>query len=414
MRSAIIGVVLVVLTVLVAYLNLPREDYTVKLVMSSAEGLAVGGRVWVNGFDAGWIQNVEARDGKAVITAGVAPDYAPLHAGTKVRVQWYAALGERILVLYPGPSSNAAIPNGGLLQADSEQVEVDQVLAALDQPTRQKLNGLIEGVHNTTGGREQDFQNLTRSAGPAVQAAGAVFDALGRDAPAIHSLVDQLQRMLQVAAVQQNDVSGTITHLTNFTCQVATAQTQVADTLRQAPPTLREVNATLKDVPPAVDSANKLLHDLRDATRQLPGVANDLAPLMHDLRPAIRDLRPTLRYLYDFLDYGRSARLLDQTHVALPKARDFVKGYQPAISFLRPYTPELMGWIQNWGKNFGSYDSQGHLWNALLGQASPQAVEDSPVTIPPVQQVGRPKPGAVVGQPWNDPNTTDASGGDVN
>ncbi|MBO0872346.1 MAG: MCE family protein [Pseudonocardia sp.] len=409
-KQITIGVVAILLIVLIGYANWPREAYSVKIVMTSAENLAVGGKVWINGFDSGWVENIETKDGKAVVTAGIASANTPLHTGTTSRVQWYAALGERILTLYPGPASNPVIPNGGLLQADSQQVELDQVLAALDEPTRRKLDGLIQSLHSTTDGRERDIQATLRSAGPAVQAAGAIFDAVGRDGPAIRSLVDQMQKMIEVAARQQNDIRGTVNGLDQFSGQVATQQRQLSDTLKELPPTLRQANDTLKAVQPAADSADAMLGDLRGATAQLPSIANDLSPMLHDLRPAIGDLRPGLESARDLL--RRTPALLDNTHVVLPKARKFVTDYQPAISFLRPYTPELEGWLQNWGKNFGAYDSQTHLWAAVLGEASTQAVDEDPVTPPPIKQVGKPKPGEVIGQPWND-SDQDASGGPV-
>ena len=408
-RSTMIGVVILIVTIVVTYLNLPREDYTVKFSMVSAEGLAAGGRVWIDGFDAGWIEKIETRDGKALVTAGIAPEHAPLHTGTKVRVQWYAALGERILTVYPGPASNPEIPNGGLFAADSEQVELDQVLSALDEPTRNKLNGLIDSLHTTTAGVEPNVQQTLQTAGPTVQAAGAIFEAIGRDAPAVRSLVNQLQQMIQVAAVQQNDIRGTVSGLTQFAGNVATQQRALSDTFVELPPTLRQANDTLGDVKPSVDEANKLLKDLKGATHQLPDVADDTNATLHDLRPALRDLGPTLRSTADLLRY--TPNLLDATHEALPKAGKFVDSYQPAVNFLRPYTPEIMGWVQNWGHNFGGYDSQGHTWQALLANVTPQAVDDTPTTIPPVQQIGTPRPGAVVGQPWNDPNQSDATGG---
>ncbi|WP_445187809.1 MlaD family protein [Pseudonocardia sp. Cha107L01] len=409
-RSTILGVVLLAVALVVGYNSWPRESYAVQVVLPSAENLAVGGKVWINGFDSGWVQDIKVKDGKAVVTAGIARENAPLHTGTTSRVQWYAALGERILSIYPGPATNPEIPNGALLEAKADQVEVDQVLAALDTPTRQKLNGLIQSLHTTTKGKEQNIQATLQSAGPTVQAAGAIFDAVGRDGPAIHALVTQLRQMIEVTARQQNDIRGTVDGLDRFSSNVATAQSQLSDTLKELPPTLRVANDTLGDIPPAADAASKMLKDLRGATKNLPAIADDLEPVLHDLRPTLHKLRPGLVALGDFLQ--RSPELLDNTHQVLPQAQTFVEEYQPAISFLRPYTPELQGWLQNWGKNFGSYDSQGHLWAANLGEASTQAFDDDPVAPPPIKQVGEPKPGATIDQPWDDANQ-DASGGPV-
>lgn len=417
-KQIIVGVMLIAAVCLVGFYNWPRENYSVKIVMTSAQNLAVGGKVWINGFDSGWVENIEVRDGKAIVTAGISDDHAPLRQGTRARVQWYAALGERVLTIDPGPASNPAVPDGGLLDSESEQVEVDQILAALDQPTRQKLNGLIDSLHNTTAGKERDVQSLVRSAGPTVQATGQIFAAIGKDGPAVRALVEQLDRMIGVAARQQQDIKGTVNGLEQFSGQLATKQEQLSEALHELPGTLRAANDTLAQIPPSVDPADAMLRDLRGATDKLPGVADDLAPFLRDLRPAVADLRPTVESARDLLE--RTPALLDSSHVALPKAGRFVHDYQPAISFLRPYTPELVGWIQSWGKNFGVYDSQGHAWSAILGEVSPQVIDEQPVAIPPVKPLGEPKPGEVVGQPWDDPAQRtdrkigeDAAGGSI-
>ena len=137
-------------------------------------------------------------------------------------------------------------------------------------------------------------------------------------------------------------------------------------------------------------------------------MADDLSPIMHDLRPSIDDLRPSLGYLKDALNV--TPDLLDDTHKTFPQLREFLHGYQPGVSFLRGYAPEFIGWFQNWGKNFGAYDSQGHLWAAILGEASPQAFDELPAAPPPIRQAGTPKPGAVIDQPWSDPDAAGEPG----
>lgn len=400
------------LTGLVLYANWPRESYTTKIVMVSAANLAIGAPVWINGFDAGSVEGIDLKDGKAVVTAGISPGNAPLHAGTKARIQWYAALGERILTLYPGPASNPAIPDGGMYEAESSQVEVDQVLAALDSKTRESVNSLVRTVNATTTGKEKDVASTLQTLGPTAKAAGAILEAVGRDGPAIRSLVAQLQQMIEVTAKQQNDVKGFVTNLNQFSGQVATTQSQLSESIKELPSTLKEANATLRAVPPAVGPTNALLKDLRPATRQLPGVADDLDPFMRDLRPALNDLRPSLESARDMLRY--SPGFLDGTSKVFPKLGEFLKGYQPAVGFLRPYVPEAVGWLQNWGKNFGTYDSQGHLWAATLGELGPQAFDEDLATPPPLTRNEAPKPGSVTGQPWDDPNKDkDANGSPV-
>jgi phospholipid/cholesterol/gamma-HCH transport system substrate-binding protein len=403
----------IVVTAAVLYFNWPSESYRVKIVMSSAGNLAVGAPVWINGFDSGSVMGIDTKDGKAVVTAGVSPKHAPLHAGTKARIEWYAALGERILTLTPGPASNPEIPDGGMFEAESFQVEVDQVLAALDQKTRDKLDGLVRTVSATTKGKEKDVQATLNSLGPTVEATGAILEAVGRDGPAIRALVDQLQQMIEVTAKQQGDVRNTVTGLNRFSTQVATSQRQLGEVLQELPPALTETNATLRAIPPAVRPTNELLDDLRPATHRLRPISDDLLPFMKDLRPVIKDLGPSLRSARELLEY--SPAFLDGTRQVFPDVTTFFKEYQPAVSFIRPYIPELTGFLQNWGKNFGAYDSQGHLWAATVGEVGPQPLNEAPVRLPPLEATGRPKPGETVGKPWTDPDMPkeDANGNPI-
>src|SRR5581483_151248 len=126
----------------------------------------------------------------------------------------------------------------------------------------------------------------------------------------------------------------------------------------------------------------------------------------NDLRPSVNDLRPTLEATRDLLDL--TPDLLDSARDDLPTLTHMAKDYRPAAAFLRPYTPEFVGWITNWGMAFAHYDSQGHMWSGLLAAGS-DALGESVVRPPGSQLRAEPKPGESVGQPWND--ATDAAGG---
>lgn len=109
------------------------DDYEVKMVMPSAAQMSERTPVWINGHHAGQIKDIGVKDGKAVVTISLDDDFGPLHSGTTSRVEWVSAVGERVLTLYPGEEKNAKIPDGAMIEAKSSQVEVDQVLSALDE-----------------------------------------------------------------------------------------------------------------------------------------------------------------------------------------------------------------------------------------------------------------------------------------
>lgn len=380
------------------------HDYQVKLVVPSAAQVVVGAQVRVAGAPVGHVASLSEQDGKAIVTATITDrHYVPLHDGTTSRIAWQSVLGERYVELVPGPPGNAALPSGAMYEAQSQQVEADQVLASLDAPTRARLTSLIDGLRDTTGGHEQNIQASIRSAGPAVQALGEILAGVGQDGPAIKTVVSKLDDMARQLATRQDDLSGTVNHLTQFTGNLGRQSSQLSTGLAELPPTLDAARATLDKVPAATEATVPLLHDLRPATDRLPSLADNLSPVMNNLDPVLDRLQPTLSALNDVLDNGPD--LLDKAHDTLPPMADALHQLSPAANFLRPYTPEIMAFVGGFGSSFSAYDAQGHGWSVSAVPGPASAGEQLGATPVSAMQ-RRPAPGTSVGQPW-----TDAYGG---
>lgn len=379
-----------------------RQSYQVRLVVPSAAQVVVGAQARVGGTHVGQVSGLEARDDKAIVTVDITDDnYVPLHEGTTSSIDWQSVLGERIVTIKPGPASNAALPNGALYEAQSSQVEADQVLAALDAPTRHRLSSLIQGLRTTTQGHEPSIQATLRTAGPAVDALAQILAAVGRDGPALKSVATQLHQVTAGLAGRQDHLSGTVNNLRGFTGGVGGQAQQLRAGLAELPSTLDAARDTLDKAPPAAAAAKPLLRDLRPATSRLPAVAKDLEPTLRDLSPTLDQLRPTLRSLQPLLNTAPG--MLDASHATLPPAATALKQLGPAAEFLRPYTPELNSFVTGFGATFSSYDAQGHGWavSAVPGAAS---AGEQPGKPPLVSVDRRPAPGSSVGQPWTDAN----------
>lgn len=394
--AAVAVVLLAVAGVLVATNG---STYRVNLVMDSAAQLAEGSPVWIDGTFVGEIGSLSVRETKAVAELDL--DTPPLHDGTTARVEWKSALGERVLTLYPGPAQNPEIPDGGSIQSKTLQIEVDQVLAALDAPTRAKLSGMLQQLNGTVKGRERDVQQTLNATGPAVSALGEVLAAVGKDGPALRGLVTQLAEMSRTAAGRQQQVRNVVDGLAGATGTAATQQQALAEALTELPPTLSAAENTLDRVPGAVEKTVPLLEDLRPATAKLPSVARNLSPVLQDLRPAVAKLRPTLDALSGVLE--RAPGLLDKSHGVFPPLRKTVEGYTPAARFVRPYSPELAGFLTNFGTAFAQRDERGKFWTGLLAPGA-NAFNESAVVPPSSRNIPNPPPGAVVNEPWTDAN----------
>jgi phospholipid/cholesterol/gamma-HCH transport system substrate-binding protein len=403
----VISAIAVTVAVVAGVAAMSAPDYQVSVMLPSATNVVPGGTVEIKGFSAGKVSDIEPVGGQAKVTMELDSPYAPLHDGAVATVRWNSLVGERHLTITDGPASNITVPSGGMLKGNMPQpMELDQVLAALDPPTRQRLTGLINNLQQTLNGHEQDLNSTVQTAGPALQALGQVLQGLGTDGPAISALVTQVEHMVSTLSNRDGQVRDIVDQLSALSGNVVQQRQALGQVLQRLPGTLHTATTTLGDVPGVVDKTVPLLDDLKPATDQLPAVAGNLKPVLQDLRPLVAQLRPTLASAQTLLQY--TPGLLDEAHAVVPGATSLVNGLLPAIDFLRPYTPELVGFLTNWSSAMSNYGGDGH-YARVLAEVGLSSVNINPGITP----VGfgtktQPAPGELVNQPW-----TDATGGGV-
>jgi phospholipid/cholesterol/gamma-HCH transport system substrate-binding protein len=377
------------------------RDYIVQVPLPSAAKVVEGAPVLVDGFEAGSVESLEVKDSQALVTLRLDSDYAPLHEGAEVAISWRAALSERNISVTDGPAEAPEIDAGGTIPGPMPKgVELDEVLAALDEPTRQHLQGLVKKLSATVEGREGQVNRTISATGPTLDALGQVLRAVGSDGPAIRNLVSRLNQLVGRLAARDGDVRQITASLATITERVAEHRSELGETLQELPTTLRQADKTLGHVPDVVSAAVPLLEDLEPATAKLQPVAADLSPLLRDLRPLIADLRPTLAVAERVL--GITPGLLDASHDVLPGAAGVIDDVQVPVENVRPYTPEMVGMLTTWASAFSNYDSEGY-FSRIFAQAGTTSPLVNPGVVPPGITIDSyPDPGAVVGQPWTD------------
>lgn len=400
LKRGVAALVLVVLAA-VAVTRMADEEYTLEVVMPVADGVYEGGEVMMHGNRIGHVTDVGLRGNKAIVSVSIEDDYAPVPAGTTAQVSWTSVVGRRTLDLVPGPAGSADLASGKLITSEIERVELDDVLAALDAPTRAKLGGLLQGLEAAIDGHEQDLNKTLSAAGPTVFMLGKVLEAVGQDGPALRDLVTRLQSVTSVLDGRDADLRAAIGDLDTVSAGIASKQASLRSVIEQLPDTIDAAVATLDQVPGAVDATTPLLERLAPAVSRLPGISRDLGPAISTLKPTLRELRPTVEGLNRLL--ADTPGLLDTAHAVVPDATSAVRTVSPAVEFLRPYTPELNGWLTNWTSLFMSQTS-GNYARALITTGA-SALDINPGIVPPgLKQDNRPAPGSIYDQPWIDAN----------
>ncbi len=400
--------VLVAAGVLLAVLHatvLSPAAYQVRILFPDASNVVEGAPVQVRGAPSGTVSDMYVKDGKAVVVATLKSFYAPLHTGTTAYIAYRAILGERLVELSPGPKSNPVIPSGSFI-AGQNRVGLDQILNSLNPTVRAKLVKLVPQLDALMSGREGQVRATLATAAPTVSALGAVLSGIGADSVTLRQLVTDVNALVTRAVGKQQAIDQTISGLTSALQSVAAHQSQLGSAVGELPATVSQAASTLGQVPTAAAKVDPLLVQLQPSVAQLPTVAGELRPVLQGLVPVTAELMPVLSGLQQVLQVAPP--LLSGAQAVAPGLAQAVGALEPALSFLRPYTPELVGWLENWGNAAAGYDSNGN-YARIWVNAGPGNANVLPATVPPVNVVDpyRP-PGALAGQPW-----TDAAGSPV-
>lgn len=402
-RAAVAGLgLLLVAAVILVATGGSEDEYELRLLVPAADGVVAGTPVRIAGREVGEVTDVSVKGNAAQLTVTVDEGWAPLHAGTSARIGWNSLLGRREVLLTAGPEGNAELPSGKVVEATTERVELDDIVAALDAPTRRKVRNLVADLEQTISPNVVPLNETLRTAGPFAEAFGEVLRAVGKDGPAIRRLLTDLRRITSVLADRDTDLSATVTNLTSVLTTAAQQQDQLRRSLDQVSTTIDAGNRLFSGIPGAVEATIPLLEDLRPATDELPAVAARLKPVLTDLRPVVAELRPTLTAARSLL--GQTPALLSNGTPVLEDLESSLSSVQPAVSFLRPYTPEVIGFLTNWTSLFSAKNSAGHFGRAMI-PVSATSFNSNPGVLPPgMTQWQAPAPGQPANQPWSDAN----------
>ena len=143
-----------------------------------------------------------------------------------------------------------------------------------------------------------------------------------------------------------------------------------------------------------LDDLDVLVAESKPATKELAPFLRDLRPLLAEARPTIRDLSTAISRSGPDNDLTDATRRMPSLQsVATPafrNGREALQRAQPVLEFLRPYAPDLAGWLRDFGQGASNYDANGHyariqpIFNAFNFEDNPAGGVLTP--IPPSQR----------------------------
>jgi phospholipid/cholesterol/gamma-HCH transport system substrate-binding protein len=405
--------------------------YTVKANFQNASQLVKGNLVQVSGSTVGKIKNIDLTpDGQAQVTMSISDDYAPLRRGTRaiVRQASVSGIANRYIDLTLAPQTSPAIADGGVIGQDAttSAVDLDQLFNTFDDATREDLKQVIHGSAQQHKGRGKELNEGLLYLNPAMAASSKLFNELNRDTPLLERFIVASSRLVTDVADRREDLSGLVDNLATTTTAIGSEQAALAESIGRLPDFMRRANTTFLNLRAALDDLDPLVEDSKPVAKKLRPFMAELRPLARDARPTLRDLSEVLRRpgadndlveLENLQPPLRDATVRDveangkKRDGAFPESTEAMNNFAPVLGFVRPYTPDVMGWFDDFSHS-GIYDALGassrvgvhaSAFALLNGQLSP---------VPPELRDQAFSAGATINQRNRCPGSADQEAGD--
>jgi phospholipid/cholesterol/gamma-HCH transport system substrate-binding protein len=401
-RVAAVGA-LAVAAVVVAVVLLSNGGGTkYRMVFQTAGQLVKGDQVQVGGRPIGSVKDIAlTNDNLARVTVEL-NELTPLHRGTQavIRQTSLSGIANRYIALTPGPNSAPQLADGARIGTESTTtpVDLDQLFNTLDPKTRAALQQVIQGSADWYQGKGRQANQSARFFTPALASTDRLVREVNYDQQALTDFIVNSSRVVTTIASRRDDLSSLVSNANATAGAIAQENTALGQSIDLLPVTLRRGNTTFVNLRSTLDDLDVLVNASKPATKRLAPLLRQLRPLVAAARPTIRDLRKLVRQPgpnNDLTDVLRKTPRLQR--IFTPAARNAIATIQkslPVVTFIRPYTPDFIGWIRDFGQGASAYDANGH-YARIAPQFNAFSFNDTPVgpqltPVPPDQRLSLP------------------------
>ena len=284
------------------------KPFVLKAQLATAQAVTPGQgqTVRVSGVRVGDITGVDLKNGRAVVTMDLDPQYKDLvHTDATALLRPKTGLKDMFIELDPGTARAPLAKRGWTLPVGNTLPDVnpDEILASLDADTRDYLTLLVDGAGQGLKGRGDDLREVFRR-----------FEPTHRDLARVNALVAQrhrnLSRLVHSLADLNDELAGKSDDLAalvssssavfrSFASEQANVTRAVGDlpaALSQTTDTLGRVERFAQVLRPAAVHLQPTVKALDRANRSVAPFATEATPIVRDeVRPFVRDARPVVR-----------------------------------------------------------------------------------------------------------------------
>jgi phospholipid/cholesterol/gamma-HCH transport system substrate-binding protein len=307
---------------------LQPQGYRVNVRFAEAVQLAEQADVRIAGVPVGKVVALRPVAGRTEAEIELQRRFAPLRSDARATLRQKTLLGETFVELTFGTRNAHPLPEGALLDPSRVQqtTELDEVLRALDAPTRRDLRTWLSELEVAVRGRGPDVSAAVANAAPFAEETTGLLARVDAQSAVTGRLIRDGGVVLRTVGRRETAVRRLIRNGNRVLARTAARDAELRRTVRELPPFLRALRPALAELA-ATSRAG------RPVVRALLPVAPLVRPTLEDLSVAVPDLGATLR---------RVDPIIDASATALPAADRLLRAARPLVGQLHPLGRELV------------------------------------------------------------------------
>jgi phospholipid/cholesterol/gamma-HCH transport system substrate-binding protein len=313
------------------------DTHLVHAELSTAQGVipGQGQLVEVAGVIVGRVSDVHLEGGRAVLDIEMEDGAARVFRDASILMRPRTLLKDMILQVTPGTPAAGELHEGDTIPVSRTlpDVNLDELLAALDGDTRAALVALAQGAGQGLRGQGDTLGSVFRRFDPTMRMVREINDELIARRRAISRVVTNFSLISRTLARHRPDLTRFVDSSNAVFGALAEEQAGVADTLHELPSTLRQLRTTTHAAVPVARSLESASRRLLPGMRSLGPGADALASMFGATRPVLAErLRPLARD--SVLPLRDLRRASDGFASASRASRDAVRGLNAIVNDL--------------------------------------------------------------------------------
>ena len=390
-RVAAVGAVVAAIVIVAILLFAGGGGYKVKARFENASQLVSGNLVEIGGTKAGTVGNIKITDdGQAEIELNIDDRYKKLPEGTQavIRQASQSGIANRYVDLQLPPGNNRSgkeIADGGMIPITktTTAVDLDQLFNTLDPPTRQAITDFFVNSRDQVKGKEEQQRATFKYLNPALSTSSRLFNELNRDSPLLARFLQDSSTLVTALAEKRDDLAALIGNANRTFRALGNQRAALGESIARLPDFMRTANTTFVNLRAALDDVDPLVNASKPVAKKLQPFLAQLRPLAHDAQPTIRDLSNIVlkkgkdNDLFNLQESfpalastaldtkarsaftGGGSKSVGEVPGAFPVTTKALKEAAPTIAQGRPYTPDLIGWFDDFSTSGPEADALG-------------------------------------------------------